>query len=82
MKELQKEHAGWDESMISVSLIFFRLVLMFIYFMVFKYFLVNIVGFHLEVNANSCGHVLKEARRVNDKRLNSGANYTCTSRNY
>ena len=44
--------------------------------------LVNIVGFHLEVNANSCGHVLKEARRVNDKRLNSGANYTCTSRNY
>ena len=80
VKELQKEHAGWDESMISVSLIFFRLVLMFIYFMVFS--LVNIVGFHLEVNANSCGHVLKEARRVNDIRLNSRANYTCTSRNY
>ena len=57
MKELQKEHAGWDESMISVSLIFFRLVLMFIYFMVFS--LVNIVGFLLEVNANSIGHVWK-----------------------
>ena len=57
VKELQKEHAGWDESMISVSLIFFRLVLMFIYFMVFS--LVNIVGFLLEVNANSIGHVWK-----------------------
>ena len=42
---------------------FFRLVLMFIYFMVFS--LVNIVGFHLEVNANSCGHV----RKLKTKRI-------------